>query len=106
MAEQTYTWISLTSTLALGVLDETISVHAIKAATMNATVVKNPKTFWMRTSEECMIALVALRARLSQLECILYANNYSDCVRRDHSSPGCCDKNLIGSSLRSYIARD
>lgn len=57
----TYTWTSLTSTLALGVRGEMTSVHAIKAATTNATVVKNPKTFWMRTTDECMLAQVVLR---------------------------------------------
>lgn len=60
-AWETYTWISFTSTLALGVRGEMISVHAIKAATTNATVVKNPKTFWMRTTEECMLACIVLR---------------------------------------------
>lgn len=43
--------------LAFGVRGVIISVNAIKAATAKATVVKKPKTFWARTTVECMIAL-------------------------------------------------
>ena len=31
---------------------------AIRPATVKATVVKKPKTFWMRTREECILVLV------------------------------------------------
>lgn len=42
---------------ALGVREERKSELAIRAATTNATVVKNPKTFWARTIVECIVAI-------------------------------------------------
>lgn len=41
--------------LALGLCGETKLLSAITVATVNATVVKKPKTFWSRTSAECMM---------------------------------------------------
>jgi hypothetical protein len=52
----TYTWTSFTATFALGVRGAIRSEAAIRAATTKATVVKNPKTFWMRTMLECIVA--------------------------------------------------
>jgi len=54
---EAYTSTLLTNTSALGVRGEIRSEAAIKAATANATVVKNPKTFWARTTVECMTAV-------------------------------------------------
>jgi hypothetical protein len=53
---QKYTWISLTEILALGVRAARKSVDATRAATMNTTVVKKPKTFWVRVMVECILA--------------------------------------------------
>lgn len=39
----------------LGVREEKKSVAAMKAPKTQATVVKKPKTFWMRVKEECMV---------------------------------------------------
>jgi hypothetical protein len=41
-------------TPTLGVRGARRSVAAIKAATTKATVVKKPKAFWMRTTDEYM----------------------------------------------------
>lgn len=60
-----------------------ISVHAIKAATTNATVVKNPKTFWMRTTEECMFALIVC----VQLEGMVFAIEFLSYMRRRCMDP-------------------
>ena len=52
-----YTCASFMETSALGVRGKRRSDEAIRAATMNATVVKKPKTFWARTRVECMVAV-------------------------------------------------
>jgi hypothetical protein len=54
---KTYTSTLLIETLAFGVRGDMTSVKAIKAATANATVVKKPKTFWARTTVECIVPL-------------------------------------------------
>jgi hypothetical protein len=51
-----YTWTLSTVTTALGVLAAIRSNAAISAATANATVVKKPKTFWVRTRAECIVS--------------------------------------------------
>lgn len=51
-----YTWTLSTVITALGVLAAIRSEAAISAATAKAMVVKNPKTFWARTSAECIVS--------------------------------------------------
>lgn len=51
----THVCTSFTLTVAAGVLGLTTSESAMKAATANATVVKKPKTFWMRVMEVCIL---------------------------------------------------
>ncbi len=53
-----YTCTSLTDIVDFGVRGARISENAINAAMANATVVKKPKTFWIRTTAVCMIALL------------------------------------------------
>lgn len=46
-----------TSIFAEGVLRDMKSDMAISSPTIQATVVKKPKTFWPLTKEECMMAI-------------------------------------------------
>jgi hypothetical protein len=41
--------------LAVGLCGDMKLLSAITVATVNATVVKKPKTFWRRTSVECIV---------------------------------------------------
>jgi hypothetical protein len=60
MRGEVYVCTSFNDTVAAGVRGEMTSENAINAATANATVVKKPKTFWMRTMEVCILAASAL----------------------------------------------
>lgn len=54
--ERTHTWtLVVLRTPTLGVRGARKSEAAIRAATAKATVVKKPKAFWTRTSEEYMV---------------------------------------------------
>lgn len=50
-----YVCTEFTATVLAGVRGDAKSERAMNAATANATVVKKPKTFWMRTIEVCML---------------------------------------------------
>lgn len=62
--EAPYTCTSFTITFELGVRGASISENAIRAATAKATVVKKPKTFWARTTVECMAGYLVAEAYL------------------------------------------
>ena len=53
----TYTFTFFNSKLAVGVCGLSNTLTAMTAATVKATEVKKPKTFWMRTREECIVAV-------------------------------------------------
>lgn len=52
---ETYVCTSFTLIVAAGVLGLATSESAMNAATAKATVVKKPKTFWMRVTEVCIL---------------------------------------------------